>query len=524
MNRKHISRSAGGIGIAILGSRILGFVRDVLMAKYFGTGMEAQAFFAAFRIPNLMRRLFGEGALSASFIPVFTDEMRTKGRDSAWALALSMISLLSGALVVIVGLGMIFASPITGLIVPGFREIPGQFELTATLLRIMFPYLLFICLAALMMGILNSLKHFAAPAAAPMLLNAALISYLLFFAGDSGNPAVGLGAAVLVGGAAQLLLQAAAAVRKGLPLRKKIVLYHPRVRRIALLMLPAAGGLAVYQLNILADSICASYETVVGPGGLAALWYADRLMQFPLALFGIATATAVFPALSSAVSEKDSARFARTLEFGLKRIFFLTLPSAAGLVVLREPIISVLFERNEFDAYSTAITSSALMYYCLGLFAYAGVHILSRGFYARQDTRTPVKTAMLAMALNAGLNVVLMFPLQAGGIALATSAAAAVNFLLLFRRMAGAEPGLDAAGLRRSFLRVLALSAAMALLLVIMRNLMPEAASGAAGALHLGAVLAAGAGFYFLLASLLGFEEWKTFKSSFGKMRPDEKN
>jgi putative peptidoglycan lipid II flippase len=521
MKSGKISKSAGGIGIAILGSRILGFARDVLMAKYFGTGIEAQAFFAAFRIPNLMRRLFGEGALSASFIPVFTDEMRKKGEDSAWDLAMAVISLLSGVLVVSVGLGMIFAPQITGLIVPGFRKIPGQFELTAMLLRIMFPYLLFICLAALMMGILNSLKHFAAPAAAPMLLNGALIAYLAFFARDADNPAAGLGIAVLAGGAAQLFLQAYVAARKGLPLGKRFVLFHPGVRRIALLMLPAAGGLAVYQLNILVDGICASYENIAGRGAIAALWYADRLMQFPLAIFGIATATAVFPALSSAASEKASGKFARTLEFGLKRVFFLTLPSAAGLIVLRGPIVSALFERNEFDAYSSAITSSALMYYCMGLFAYAGVHILSRGFYARQDTKTPVKTAASAMALNAVLNVILMHPLKSGGIALATSIAAAVNFIVLFRRMAAKEPGLDAAGAVRSFLRVLFISLVMASVLALLWRLMPEAGTDAGKLLQLAGSLAAGAGIYFLLASLMGFEEWETLKSS---LKKDEKS
>ncbi len=520
MKSGKISRSAGGIGLAILGSRILGFARDVLMAKYFGTGMEAQAFFAAFRIPNLMRRLFGEGALSASFIPVFTDEMKKKGRDSAWALALSVISLLSGVLVVSVGLGMVFAPQVAALIVPGFRAIPGQFELTATLLRIMFPYLLFICLAALMMGILNSLKHFAAPAAAPMLLNASLIAYLAFFARDAANPAAGLGIAVLAGGAAQLILQAGVVVRKGLPLGKKFVFYHPRVRNIALLMLPAAGGLAVYQLNILVDSICASYETIVGRGAIAALWYADRLMQFPLAIFGIATATAVFPSLSSAASLRSAEKFARTLEFGLKRVFFLTLPSAVGLIVLRVPVISVLFERNEFDAYSTAITSSALMYYCLGLFAYAGVHILSRGFYARQDTRTPVKTAIAAMALNAALNVLLMYPLKLGGIALATSAAAAVNFLMLFRRMAAAEHELDVSGVVRSFFRVLSISLVMGFAVLLLWRLMPEAGTDAARLLQLVVSLSAGAGLFVLLAVLFGFEEWKAFKSAFKRKNP----
>jgi putative peptidoglycan lipid II flippase len=522
MNRDKISRSAGGIGSAILGSRILGFARDVLMAKYFGTGMTAQAFFAAFRIPNLMRRLFGEGALSAGFIPVFTDEMQKNGRESAWALAVAVVNLLAGILIVIVAAGMIFAPQITRVVVPGFRDMAGQFELTASLLRIMFPYLLFVCLAALMMGVLNSLKHFAAPAAAPMLLNLSLILYLVLFSRSTANPAAGLGAAVLIGGAAQLALQAAVAVKKGLPLGSSFYLYHPKVKRIALLMLPAAGGLAVYQMNILVDSICASYETIAGRGSIAALWYAERVMQFPLAIFGIATATAVFPALSQSVSEKNFLQFERGVEFGLKRVFFLTLPSAAGLIVLRESVIAVLFERNEFGSYSVMITSAALMYYCAGLFAYAGVHILSRGFYAMQDTKTPVKTAAIAMFLNAGLNLILMHPLKVGGIALATSLSAAVNFLLLFRKLSGLRPGIDKAGIGRSFTRSLFVSIIMAVLLAFMLMRMPPAGSVAAGIIGLLSVIAAGAGFYFGAAWILGFEEWKILKASLKKSRANE--
>ncbi len=515
MNEKKISKSAGGVGIAILGSRILGFARDVLMANYFGTGMAAQAFFAAFRIPNLMRRLFGEGALSASFIPVFTEEMQKGGRENAWSLALAVLNILSLVLAVIVVLGMMFASGITRLIVPGFAEVPGQFELTSNLLRIMFPYLFFICLAALMMGILNSLRHFSTSAVAPMLLNVSLICYMVFFAGRAENPAMGLGIAVLVGGAAQLLIQLAVACKKGLPLGGRVVLYHPKMKRIAGLMIPAAGGLAVYQVNILVDSVCASYESIVGRGAIAALWYADRMMQFPLSIFGIATATVVFPLLSSAVLAGDFRKFSGTVEFGLKRVFFLTLPSAAGLIVLRRHIISALFERNEFDAYSTAITSSALMYYCLGLFAFAGVHILSRGFYALQDTKTPVKFAAGAMVLNAVLNIIFMRILQVGGIALATSLAAACNFILLFRALFIRGAIFAPWGVVLSFLKVLAVSVIMGVVLVFARNRMPEADSDFLRLGIIALLMGVGLAVFISLAAAFGFEELKSFGASF---------
>lgn len=515
---EQISRSAGGIGAAILGSRILGFARDLLFAKYFGTGVTAQAFFAAFRIPNLMRRLFGEGALSASFIPVFTEQYHAKGRDEAWKLAAAVLNILSAVLAAAVVLGVMFAPAVTRAVVPGFRDVPGQAELTAYMMRLMFPYLFFICLAALMMGILNSLKHFAAPALAPMLLNVSIISYLVFFMPGARNPAAGLGIAVLAGGAAQFLLQAAVVTRKGFSFRRLGVFYHPKVKRIAALMLPATAGLAIYQLNVFVDGICASYEDVVGTGAFAALWYADRLMQFPLSIFGIATATAVFPVMSRAVSAEDFPLFGRTLAFGLRNVFFLTVPSSVGLIVLRTPIIRVLFERNAFTPESTLITASALMYYSIGLFAYAGVHIVSRGFYSLQDTRTPVKVAGAVMLLNVVLNLSLMWPLKVGGIALATSVSAAVNLgilvFLMRRRMIEKNVVFEGGAVLASFLRVLSVSLIMGAVLAVLWRVMPEAESTPARAAQLGGVILAGVSVFVLLSSFLGLAEMKTARSS----------
>ena len=493
-----------------MGSRILGFVRDVLIASHFGTGIFAQAFFAAFRIPNLMRRLFGEGALSASFIPVFTGELSKKGKDEAWNLAISVFNILAIVLAGIVLFGMIFSPLITRIIVPGFARSPEKLELTSRLLRIMFPYLFFIALAALMMGILNSLRHFAAPALAPIILNVSMITFLIFFVKKVDEPAIGLAIAVIVGGVGQLGIQVVTAIKKGMPLGRRFVLYHPLVKRIVLLMMPATFGVAIYQINIFVDGICASYESMVGDGAIAALWYANRLVQFPLAIFGLAMATAIFPQMARSVSKNDLRSLGENVSFGLRTVFFLTIPSAIGLMILRKPIISVLFERNEFNQYSTGITSSALLYYCIGLFAYAGVHILSRSFYSLQDMRTPVKVASYAMITNIILNLSLMWPLKVGGLALATSLSSMLNLCLLshfLRKRIGSFGGRK---IIFSYLKILLASAIMGFLLLVVMRKLPLADSSLREFAHLLFLIFIGFSSFIIMSLILKFDELKT--------------
>ena len=508
MSEEKIARSATGIGIATVGSRILGLLRVILIANYFGTGLFAQAFFAAFRIPNLMRRLLGEGALSASFIPVFTRELVKEGKDSAWNLAASVFNILTIILAVIVLIGVIFSPVITRMIVPGFGAVPGKFELTSRLLRIMFPYLFFVSLAALMMGILNSLKHFAAPALAPIILNVSLITFLVFFVRRVEEPVIGLAVAVIIGGIGQFGLQMVVAIKKGFSL--KPIFFHPRVKEIALLMLPATVGVAVYQINIFVDSICASYERIVGEGALAALSYADRLMQFPLAVFGIAMATAIFPQMARSVSKKDMRAFGENISFGLRSVFLLTIPSAIGLMVLRKPIISVLLERNEFGPYSTEITSTALLYYCAGLFAYAGIHILSRAFYSLRDMITPVKVASFAMILNIILNLILMRPLKVGGLALATAISAFANFCLLTYFLGKRLGGFGERKILFSFIRILAVSAFMWLVIRVAAGHMPAPDSTLKKLVQLCTLLIVGGGTFILTCMVFKVEELKT--------------
>ena len=493
--QEKLVKSAGGIGLATLASRILGLIRDVLIASRFGTGIYATVFVAAFRIPNLFRRLLGEGALFASFIPVFSEYLHQKGKKEAWQLARAIFHLLLLILLGITLLGIFGAPFIARIIVPGFA--PDQVELTARLLRLLFPYLLFIGLAALAMSILNSFKHFVLPAIAPLVLNLTMIISLIFFvkAPDFSGIRI-LSLAILIGGLGQLLIQIPALLKKGMPIkirscgakgsrvqgfkgsRMKHLLSNnlPQtetasslstsqgVRKIVLLMGPAALGLAVYQINIVVDTIFASYESIVGEGAIAALYFGNRLMQFPLAIFGIAMATAIFPTLAGQVSQAKIDKLKETLLLSLRVVFFLIIPASVGLIVLGRPIVSLLFERGAFGARAVQDTVTALSFYSLGLFAFAGIHITSRVFFSLQDTKTPVKVACLTLLINIALNLAFMHPLRLGGLALATSLAAGINFGLLLYLLSKKIGGINGKAILSSLSRIMIISLFMGLI------------------------------------------------------------
>lgn len=512
--QEKLVKSAAGIGLATLASRILGLIRDVLIASHFGTGIYASAFFAAFRIPNLFRRLLGEGALSASFIPVFTDYLRKRGRQEAWQLAMAVLNLLFLILMGITLLGIFGAPLIAKIIVPGFA--PDKVELTAKLLRIIFPYLLFIGLAALAMSILNSFKHFAFPAMAPIVLNLAMITSLIFFVKSQSLGGVQtLCLSVLIGGFGQLLIQIPALWKKGMSAKIMTVFRHPEVKKIALLMGPATLGLAVYQINIVVDTIFGSYESIVGEGAIAALQYGNRLMQFPLAIFGIAMATAVFPTMAGQVSQVKIDELKRTLIFALRMVFFLIIPSSVGLMVLRKPIVSLLFERNAFGLGATEDTAMALLYYSLGLFAYAGIHITNRAFYSLQDMKTPVKIACLTLLINIVLNLILMRPLRLGGLALATSLSAALNLCLLLRILNKKIGGIEGKAILSSLLRFILTSLFMGFICYLTAEAIrreAETVSLAIKFLQVFIPISAGVGTLVVISFLFKFEEVKLFR------------
>jgi len=451
-----VVKAAGVVGTATLFSRILGFIRDAVIAWYFGAGFSSDAFIAAFRIPNLLRRLFAEGSLSSAFIPVFTQYMVRRGRTEAFILARSAFMLLSVLLLFIV-IGGIFLSPgIVKLVAPGF--VSAKFELTVHLTRLMFPYIFFVGLVALCMGILNVLGHFAAPAFAPVLLNISIIGSVLIIAPSLSIPAVGLAIGVLIGGVLQLALQLPVLWRKGFRLWEKAQLLHPGLKQMGTMMPPVIIGGAVYQINIVVGTILGS---LLAEGSVTYLYFADRLVQFPLGVFAIAAATAVLPSLSRQAAMEDYESLKDTFGHALKLVFFISIPAMLGLIVLREPIVALLFQRGEFNDLATRLTAQALLYYSLGLWAFSAVRIVAATFFAMQDTRTPVKMAVVSILANIVLGVVLMDPLAHGGLALATSLSSILNLGLLVHALRSKLGALGWRSIAQSFCRTLMSSVAM---------------------------------------------------------------
>ncbi|MDO8525345.1 MAG: murein biosynthesis integral membrane protein MurJ [Candidatus Omnitrophota bacterium] len=428
MSKKKLIRSTGVIGFATATSRILGFVRDIIIARFFGTGIFAQAFVIAFRIPNLLRDLVGEGATNSAFVPVFTDELAKNGRKDFFRLAQVILNIMFWILLLLTLLGVLLSPLIVRLIAPGFSADIAKFDVTVQLTRILFPFLFLVGLWAYAMGVLNSLGYFAAPAFGPSVMNLSMIVCAVWF----GENVLGLAAGVLAGGFLQLAIQFPSLYRAGWKPALTKEFTHPKAGKIGILLIPRALGACVYQVNVFVSTILASLSNIVGEGAVAALYYANRVWQLPLAIFGIALAQALLPMMSRHVALNEKEKLKEALLFSINILFFVLIPSTAGLIVLRAPITKVLFERGAFGAYSTGITSTALLFYAIGLVACGGTKVLVNTFYAMHDTMTPVKTALAALALNVVLNIALMFPLKLGGLALATSISAIFNFIALY--------------------------------------------------------------------------------------------
>jgi putative peptidoglycan lipid II flippase len=426
---KTIAGNAAVVAIATLFSRILGFVRDVIVAFALGAGLFADAFFVAFRIPNLLRRLFGEGSLTMAFIPVFSRIREEEGEEAAQAMARSAmiwLCLILGAVTILVH---IFAGALTMAIAPGFVGNSELFRTTVDLVRICFPYAIFICGVALCMGILNSRSHFLGPALAPAVLNVTLISAALlgYFAGF--NVAYSMAYGVIIGGICQFALQQPFLRSTGFSWRGPWSFANKGVMRMGLLMLPTVFGAAVYQINILLSTLLASFLPL---GSVSYLYYADRLVQFPLGVFGIAVSTAALPSLAKLAAQGELEEFNDALAAALGLTLFIALPSAAGLIGLSSPIISFLFERGAFSADAVTATAMALVAYSAGLPFIALSRPLVAAFYALEDTRTPVKIAVVCLVINVGLGYYLMQSMAHVGLALAVSASSCINFVLLY--------------------------------------------------------------------------------------------
>ncbi len=426
MAHSEILKRTGAVGSLTFLSRVAGLIRDMAIAYAFGTRAAADAFFVAFRIPNLLRRLFAEGALTVSFVPVFTESLR-RSKEEARRLSEITWTLLSVVLAVVSVIGILFSPLLVRLTAWGFTADPEKFRLTVFLTRVMFPYILLVSLAALAMGVLNSVKHFAAPAASSIFMNLGVIAGALWLTRLMEPPVLGLAIGVLLGGLLQLGIH--------FPFLKKFALMprwrwdpsHPGVKKIVGMMIPAAFGAAAYQFNVILITLLASF---LPSGSVSYLWYADRLMEFPLGIFAISLATVLLPSLSDHAAERDIPALKETFRFGLRLVFFITLPAAGGLIALSEPIIRLIYQHGTFTADATLRTAQALVCFAVGLPFIAGVRVTSNAFYALQDSRTPVRIASLSVVVNLLFSLLLMRPLGHNGLALAVSLAAFFNFVM----------------------------------------------------------------------------------------------
>lgn len=438
----NLLRALATVSSLTLVSRILGYVRDFIIARAFGVSAGTDAFLVAFRIPNLLRRLFAEGAFSQAFVPVLAAE-KAKDEQSVRSLIDGVATLLFLALIAAAAIGVLLAPLVVYVSAPGFARDPGKFDLTVMMLRITFPYIAFISLVAFSAGILNTWSRFAIPAITPTLLNVAFIVGALAFADRFHPPIVVLAWAVFAGGALQLAFQVPFLARMGLLPRWRLNLQHPGVRRILKLMAPAAFGVSISQVSLLINTIFASYLVT---GSVTWLYYADRLMEFPSGVLGVALGTILLPSLSKYHATANASEYSRLLDWGLRVTFLLALPAAVALAVLAIPLIAALFHYGRFTPEDAWMTRQALVAYSVGLVGMILVKILAPGFYARQDIKTPVKIGLLTLAATQLMNLAFIFPLRHAGLALAIGLGACLNAALLFRglRRRGAyvpEPG-----------------------------------------------------------------------------------
>lgn len=507
------------VGAMTMLSRFAGLARDVILARIFGAGDSADAFFVAFKIPQFLRRLFAEGAFSQAFVPVLAEYKANKDEQDALIAVKNLINAVAGVLsgvLLILTLVIVAAAPLVAYVfAPGFSDTPDKFDLTISLLRITFPYLLLISLTGMAAGILNSYGRFWVPAFTPVLLNISLITAALWFSPQLSEPVFALAWAVLIAGFAQLMFQ--------LPFLAKIHLLpvpvwdinHPGVRKILKLMVPALFGVSVSQINLLLDTVLASF---LPSGSVSWLYYSDRLVELPLGVFGIAIATVLLPSLSSmhfSSDQKDQAQFSQALDWSLRCIAVVAIPATIGLFLLAEPILYLLFQYQAMTPADVSMAALSLRAYTLGLLAFMAIKVLATGYYSQQDMKTPVRIGIIAMVANMVLNLIFVFIThrywQVGhvGLALATSASAWLNALLLYRGLrhsVDSEIGLLSQQTKRMFLKLAAASAVMVTLIIFM--LQPDGFWVQADFwLRLQSVaiaIAAAGGSYVLVAFILG--------------------
>jgi putative peptidoglycan lipid II flippase len=492
------------MSIATFISRILGFVRDMVLAAYLGATGYSDAFYVAFRIPNLLRELFAEGSMSSAFIPVLSEYQVKEGDEGAKRLARIVFTFVIVVVGAICVAGIIFAPAIVSAIAPGFLKDPGKFSLTVLLARIMFPFLLMVSLAAIVMGVLNTRGVFFVPALAPAVLNVTMIIIVPLLAGYSATTAAAAG--VLCGGFMQFAFQVPSYFKRGFDFRPDAHFRDPGLKKISFLILPATLALAVAQINIVVSNILASF---LPAGSITYLFYSMRLIHFPIGIFGVAMGLAVLPALSEHALKKDFDALRDNFSFALRVLFFLTLPAMAGLIALRVPIVSTLFFRGRFDYNAVLGTSSALLFYSTGIWAMVGVRVLASTFYSMQDTRSPVRSAVAALASNLVLSFLLMGPMRHNGLAFANALASMLNFSLLFYMLRRKLGRVDGRRIARSFLKSALASIIMGVtgFWLLRSDIWSRAGLHAEKWLRMGGVITLSAGIYIIISYILGSPE-----------------
>lgn len=455
-------RSTAIVSMMTFLSRILGFVRDIVIARLFGAGLGADVFFVAFKIPNFLRRLFAEGAFSQAFIPVLA-EYRERGDKDLKSLIANTSGTLAGMLFLITAIGVITAPFLVMIFAPGFIDNQHKLNLAGDLLTITFPYLFFISLTAFAGSILNSFGKFAVPAFTPVFLNLSLITCAIFLSPQLEEPVTALAWGVFLGGVVQLIFQIPFLINiKQLP-KPRWGWKNEGVQKILKLMLPAMFGVSVSQINLLLDTLLASFLVT---GSISWLYYSDRLVEFPLGIVGIALATVILPSLSKKHAAASKAEFSHTIDWALRWVFIIGTPAAIGLIWLAEPLLLSLFQYGEFTPDDAHKASLSLMAYGLGLLPFIFIKVLAPGYFARQDTKTPVKIGIIAMVTNMVLNIILMLQLAHVGLALATALSAALNASLLYVGLRKLGVYLPESGWGKFFLQLLIANSGLLVILI----------------------------------------------------------
>lgn len=485
-------------------SRVLGFVRDAVIARVFGVGLMTDAFFVAFKIPNLLRRLFAEGAFSQAFVPILAEYKNRRGPAEARALIDHVAAVLTVALVLVTAVGVVAAPLIVSVSAPGFTANPEKFALTVDLLRIVFPYILFIALTACAGGILNTWSRFAVPAFTPVLLNLSFIGFALFAAPWFDPPVMALAWAVFFGGVLQLAFQLPFLARIGMLPRLRLNFRDEGVRRVLKQMAPAVFGVSVGQISLLINTVFASFLIT---GSVTWLYFADRLMEFPAGMLGVALGTILLPSLAKCHAEQSAQAYSELLDWGLRLTLLLAVPAAAALALLAVPLITTLFHYGAFTATDVINTRHAVIAYSIGLVGLIAVKVLAPGFYARQDIRTPVKIAVVTLVFTQLLNLLLIWELRHAGLALSISLGACLNAALLLRGLRSRAIYMPQPGWGIFLLKLaLAVYVMGAVLWLLSGDTTGWLAAGAVERIgRMGVLVCAGAGSYFATLWVLGF-------------------